>query len=356
MKGGEKIPDEYIDSIRASYLRQLNERDLLFYTDVARNALKYMARKTIPITPFHFETYFIVFSYAMKNGIEPTDEWVSAEAERILSKITEENGAALKAVLSAKELSDRAFTELREEMSEIVDTMDNYQSSIRKTKCSLEESLVESVGAAPIMELEKTLSEILVYGGEVKDKVSKTLSKLEELKNQFEELHNKALIDPLTGIYNRGAIVSILESVINRGGKACVAMGDLNNFKKINDTYGHSTGDLVLKTYGEKFKELGEKYNFKVGRYGGDEFLMVIMDRDIDEGFKIVKVAKHAGEDAVNELLRERQIKLRSSISFGITALKPTDTVNSVISRADYLLYRAKSSEGEKIATEDFLT
>ena len=356
MKGGERIPDEYIDSIRASYLRQLNEKDSLFYTDVARNALKFMARKTIPITPFHFETYFIVFSYAMKNGINPTDEWVSAEAERVLSKITEENGAALKAFLSVKELSDRAFSELTKDMNEIMNTMDNYQSSIKKTKSSIEENLVDSVGVAPIMELEKTLSEILAYGGEVRDKVSKTLSKLEELKNQFEELHNKALIDPLTGIYNRGAIINILENVISRKEKACVAMGDLNNFKKINDTYGHSTGDLVLKTYGEKFKELSEKYNFRVGRYGGDEFLFVILDKDIDEGFKIIRIVKNAGEDAVNKLLKEKQIKLGSSISFGITALRPTDTVNSAISRADYLLYRAKSSEGEKIATEDFLT
>ncbi len=352
----EKISEEFIEVVRSSYLRQMVESDLVFYADVARNALKYMARNTIPITPLHFEVYFIIFSYILKNKLSVTDEWVKSHADEIYQKLSREKGIIFDSLVSMKNISESSLREIRKDMSEIMSAMDSYQVTLRRTKDDIMRRFTEDVGFTPIIELKETLSEILNYGGEIREKVSKTLDKLDELKKKFEELHNKALIDPLTGIYNRGAIIGILENVVNRKEKACIAMSDVNSFKTINDTYGHATGDEVLKTYGRTFIGLSKEYDFNVGRYGGDEFLFIMPGRDLEGCYKVVKSVKLQCEEEVNGFLKSKGYTIISTISFGVTEIKETDTVNSAISRADYLLYKAKAIDGEKIATDDILT
>lgn len=102
------------------------------------------------------------------------------------------------------------------------------------------------------------------------------VDKVEELA---QEVYKMALLDPLTGLFNRRYIEQRLESEIARskrhGGALAVILFDLDEFKQVNDTYGHAAGDALLKAFGEKLSK-ATRGSDAASRYGGDEFLVVL--------------------------------------------------------------------------------
>jgi len=92
----------------------------------------------------------------------------------------------------------------------------------------------------------------------------------------YNEIKSKAETDGLTGLYNRGFLEKIVNEEIKNGKKGAMLMADLDNFKAVNDHYGHSTGDAVLIAYGEHLKDCFKNYDNVVARLGGDEFTVYI--------------------------------------------------------------------------------
>jgi diguanylate cyclase (GGDEF)-like protein len=170
--------------------------------------------------------------------------------------------------------------------------------------------------------------------------------KLREAYKRIEEL---AELDELTGSYNRRCIMRMLDEEIARAarnGSSCsIALIDLDWFKRINDAFGHPTGDEVLRTFAiTMFANLRGSDRF--GRYGGEEFLLVLPDMDT------------AG--AVRALDRLRSIisdldwsafspSMRVTISGGVATLKPNETADTFLARADSALYAAKARGRNRI-------
>ena len=127
--------------------------------------------------------------------------------------------------------------------------------------------------------------------------VGRRIVKLQErLLRAHEELYEQATRDSLTGVWNRIAIIQILDSEIARAARAGTSLGaimaDIDHFKQINDTYGHLAGDAVLREATARMSQMLRKYD-SMGRYGGEEFLIVI------------PACQFAGALAVAERLRE---------------------------------------------------
>jgi len=119
-----------------------------------------------------------------------------------------------------------------------------------------------------------------------------------------------------------------------------VAMFDLDNFKIINDTYGHQSGDIVLKAFADIMKRHTRKTD-KLFRYGGEEFLVVLPGTSLDEARKIVEKLRAAFE---NGHIDGIDPAARKSVSCGISQYLPGDKCDChyLISEADRRLYRAK--------------
>jgi diguanylate cyclase (GGDEF)-like protein len=156
------------------------------------------------------------------------------------------------------------------------------------------------------------------------------------VQSQEESLH-----DPLSGTLNRRGIETRLTRELDSPNltrkKLFVALIDLDNFKAINDSHGHRTGDAVLRTVAQTITAQLRATDY-FGRYGGDEFLLLLNRVSCEEA---VAVANRLNE-TVNSLHTSRIVAADITLSIGITEIIPTDDTISLVERADQALYRAK--------------
>lgn len=168
-------------------------------------------------------------------------------------------------------------------------------------------------------------------------------------------LYNKvkkiAVTDSLTGIYNRGFLQESLDKEFARGGRFGLSLSflmlDIDYFKKINDTYGHQIGDAVLRQAAYIFKTNIRDYNI-VGRYGGEEFSIILQQTKLEDGIKIAERIRRCVEE-YNFGNEGKPIK--STISIGVSC-HPDEEVESVkdlIGKADNLLYKAKKEGRNRV-------
>lgn len=167
----------------------------------------------------------------------------------------------------------------------------------------------------------------------------------DELKKSNERLENMVITDALTGIYNRRKIEGIFNREVSR--KNCkhltsVIMFDIDDFKQINDTLGHDCGDDVLKKVAEVL-QLNSRNSDSIGRWGGEEFLMILPKTSIKEA----QVVAERMRSAVEKISFSNFGKI--TISIGITSVKAGENVNTVYKRVDDALYKAKDKGKNRI-------
>ncbi len=166
--------------------------------------------------------------------------------------------------------------------------------------------------------------------------IEKEPSTLEVLINTLSE---KALTDSLTVILNKESIIEEVRKAIQLKKKLNVSSSliffDIDDFKKINDHYGHQTGDEVLKKIADTVK-FNLRTSDSFGRYGGEEFLVVALKSDADHAFKLAERIR-------NLISMIRVADLGVTVSIGVTEISADDTVESLIDRADKAMYKAKS-------------
>ncbi|MCD4721199.1 MAG: GGDEF domain-containing protein [Desulfobacula sp.] len=178
------------------------------------------------------------------------------------------------------------------------------------------------------------------------------------LKTRFE---HQAEYDNLTGLYNSGKIKQKVEVKIKRfarkpSSSACIVMGDIDFFKKVNDTYGHIQGDLVLKKVGDILSKSMREVFDVAGRYGGEEFLLIFDETNEETGFQVVErlrknieKTKFEKADETGKILKNKFLNI--TMSFGISGFyKDSGVKNAIdwISRADNALYKAKQNGRNK--------
>lgn len=173
--------------------------------------------------------------------------------------------------------------------------------------------------------------------------------------NMLLVLHRQATRDPLTGLANRRLVLEQLEndmaSCRDDDQPIAVLLFDLDKFKGFNDNYGHAAGDIVLKEFADILKKQARKKLDLPGRFGGEEFLMVLPGMDAK--------AASAVADAINNTCRGVTVQVPSgervgfTTSIGVAVLKPGETQSELIRRADEALYRAKDSGRDRYQLAD---
>jgi diguanylate cyclase (GGDEF)-like protein len=160
----------------------------------------------------------------------------------------------------------------------------------------------------------------------------------------YQEAVSAAVKDPLTGVCNRSTLDEVMQREVDiskrHGNDFTVLMIDIDNFKPINDTYGHAVGDCVIKSLANTLTSCarGSDYIF---RYGGEEFTMLLSNTDVDGARHLAERIRNAVEKLV---CISDDASVNFTISVGMTALTGDDTVASLLSRADKALYNAKDS------------
>jgi diguanylate cyclase len=162
------------------------------------------------------------------------------------------------------------------------------------------------------------------------------------LQNSLQEEQRAAMIDALTGIPNRAAYDDRMAHEFARwqrhGGTITIAAWDVDNFKNINDEFGHMAGDKVLRILGQHMARSVRGTDF-LARYGGEEFLMIMVGMDADQALKACNKIR-AGIQAIAFHFRDRPVTVTASC--GITTFRMGDVPEMAFERADGALYEAK--------------
>ena len=172
---------------------------------------------------------------------------------------------------------------------------------------------------------------------------------LQENRRLLKELHKEATTDQLTGLLNRRALLEVLKREVARVVRSdkdtlCLCFLDLDNFKKINDTYGHIEGDKVLKKVAEILKKSLRLYDI-VGRWGGDEFVLGIVNCEYYNNPQMCKrcpVYTRIAQE-IRKLGKEYNIPLDASCG-GVKIPKETTSLDEALKIADKRLYDVKKS------------
>ncbi len=171
-----------------------------------------------------------------------------------------------------------------------------------------------------------------------------------------EELREKANKDLLTKLHNRSAIMATLETEIARSHRDQRSVGlallDIDHFKKVNDTYGHFAGDAVLRETAARLKSSMRAYD-QVGRYGGEEFLVVLPNCDMDQAVQQADRMRQRLQES--KILADAGVEIPVTASFGVTITDLSDRDPDVFIRvADEALYKAKANGRNRVESMYF--
>jgi diguanylate cyclase (GGDEF)-like protein len=172
--------------------------------------------------------------------------------------------------------------------------------------------------------------------------LSESVSQLEEEKH---ELSNQLMHDTLTGALSRAYIMDVLKKHISirrqvSNQQLSVALFDIDFFKKVNDTYGHPVGDILLIKFIETINYVIRDQDY-LGRYGGEEFLFVIVNTDPADAYHLVERIRSSIENTAYNINGH---EIHITLSIGLTHIRVGDDIDQVIERADDALYQAKNA------------
>ncbi len=185
---------------------------------------------------------------------------------------------------------------------------------------------------------------VTVLTGEMAKLRARLKQQKEDLMTAVGTIRTLATIDELTSLANRRHMNEVLQSEERRqprpGEHICIALIDIDHFKRINDRYGHDGGDAVLRTFAAAARAELRSADV-LARWGGEEFLLLLPDTDLHEAQRILRrMAERVGAIRVPDL----DVAMRITFSGGVVERSPGEPFADTISRADHAMYGAKNA------------
>lgn len=186
----------------------------------------------------------------------------------------------------------------------------------------------------------------------IKEELSCRVNNTIEALENIEKLNNSANIDYLTQVSNRKHFYALMKNylpkALKRSEKFVIAMLDIDNFKIINDTYGHEAGDDVLKNTAYLLKRYLKSEDI-IARFGGEEFCIVVKDISAREAHLLLKKILSKIEQSTVVLTQDQ--KINYTVSIGLTT-NILENIDAMIHQADYLLYQVKNNGKNQVITD----
>ena len=177
--------------------------------------------------------------------------------------------------------------------------------------------------------------------------------KIQALQEQMEKIKQEIVIDPLTRAYNRRAYDEKIKHEImgfrRYARPTALAIADIDHFKRVNDTFGHHAGDMVLQQLSKLMKKEIREIDV-LARYGGEEFALILPHTSYRQAYD---VAERIRCKIADKRMEYKGKSFSVTVSFGVGSLKGDDTPESYVERVDRALYRAKESGRDRVVGEE---
>jgi len=190
---------------------------------------------------------------------------------------------------------------------------------------------------------------------ELEQRLHESKAEVTQLRTNMEEIRTEALTDQLTGLANRrnfdDTVAACMDAASEHGTPFTLILGDIDHFKKFNDTYGHQTGDQVLKLVAQCMRHC-VKDPLTPARYGGEEFALILPETELTSGVKLA--------DEVRRMIESKELVKKSTgenlgavtMSFGAALFEQGESITDLIKRADACLYSAKHAGRNQVKWE----
>jgi len=200
----------------------------------------------------------------------------------------------------------------------------------------------------PIFDRNRNVTHVIQYARDITDRKKEE----EEKKLLISNLNHLSTTDSLTELFNRRALIDTLHHEIDRAQRyesdLSLILCDLDRFKNINDTHGHAAGDEALQAVARALKSSLRKADI-VGRYGGDEFMIILPETSLDGAKLLAEKIRSAVSDIVLELPGNKRLNL--SLSLGVAnCCSPIENIDTLVNLADAALYVSKHGGRNKVS------
>jgi len=334
-----------------------HERTMAF-AEVALGQIRSLRQTAIPRNYEIWYVYATGYNAALNKIINETLARNGKLTEADLEQIYDTYLSHIKTTDRIDKVGARVIGEIDDVMGLLTDALSmssSYDSSLDGASRKLSDANTREQVQAIVESLVKSTREMRDTNKVLEERLLLSKNEISNLQQSLEAIRAESLTDPLTGLGNRKYFDRMIEQAVQhalaQSEPLSLLMFDIDHFKSFNDSYGHLTGDHVLRLVGMSLKQTIKGQDI-TARYGGEEFAVVLPNTALRQA---LTVADHIRRAVMSKELKKKstgEILGRVTISVGVSMLKQGDDTDSLIERADACLYAAKRNGRNRVICE----
>jgi len=337
-KGSETLADGAIDTL-SNVLRVMGDESFMLENDIDPSVFPDMCKEF----SCHVENGAGVPSYDIPQSESGKRDWArvrrffadrrKAENSFVTERLHDYRGVVEDLVSGLRTIGERDMA-----------TESDVKASLNSIEDAVGTGVLPEIRKALTQTISKVTETFAVQKSQYEEQLAELNDRMSNLRQDLVAAREEMKRDPLTDAYNRGGFDSAIGQSLNMhfilNHPVTLVMIDLDNFKQVNDTFGHAAGDEVLRGIGEALARAFIRKSDLVARYGGDEFAVILNDTSAENSVKLIERFLAYAQDVKIPYASE---DMTISCSAGYTEIHESDSVESLINRADRALYKAKA-------------
>ena len=342
-----------------SVVKVLDEHErTMAFAEVALGQIRSLRQTAVPRNYEIWYVYATGYNAPLNKIINETLARNGKLTEADLEQIYETYLSHLKTTDRIDKVGARVIGEIDDVMTLLTDALGmsaSYDASLGGATEKLESARSPDQVKAIVESLVKSTQEMRETNKALEERLTLSKNEISNLQHSLEAIRAESLTDPLTGLGNRKYFDRMIEAAVQNAlannEPLSLLMFDIDHFKSFNDSYGHLTGDQVLRLVGMSLKQTIKGQDI-TARYGGEEFAVVLPNTALRQA---LTVADHIRRAVMAKELKKKstgEILGRVTISVGVSMLKQGDDTDSLIERADACLYAAKRNGRNRVICE----
>ena len=334
-----------------------HERTMAF-AEIALGQIRTLRQTAIPRNYEIWYVYATGFNPSLNKVINETLARNGKLTESDLEQIYETYLSQLKTTDRIDKVGARVIGEIDDVMTlldQALGTSASYDATLSGAAQKLAGPVMPSQLQKVVETLARSTREMRETNKALESRLALSKSEISNLQQSLEAIRAESFTDPLTGLGNRKffdrSIEVAVKNAVQSGQPLTLMMFDIDHFKSFNDSFGHLTGDQVLRLVGMALRQSIKGQDI-TARYGGEEFAVLLPNTPLRQA---LTVADHIRRAIMAKELKKKstgEILGRVTISVGVSMLKPGDDTNSLIERADACLYAAKRNGRNRVICE----